>query len=47
MRGGDGSGETGSEGEGYGEAVGEADDDIANGFGRGEVDFVVIVRGPV
>ena len=43
MRRGDGSGETGGQSEGHGEAVGETNDDVANGLGRGEVDFVVIV----
>ena len=44
----DGAGEAGGESEGDGKSVGEADDDVANGFGGLEVSFnvrVVSVRG--
>ena len=43
--GGDGSGETGGEGKRHGETAGEADDDVANGFGGFEVSFDVGIVG--
>ncbi len=45
MGGGDGSREAGGESKRNGEAVGEADDDVADGFGGLEVSFDVGIVG--